>query len=66
MHFTTFSVYLDPGTGSIVIQSVIGVVAGVAFFGRRFFGGLRNKIRSIFSIFSRSPVENPSNSADRK
>jgi hypothetical protein len=32
--------YLDPGTGSIVIQAVIGVVAGAAFV-------LKNSIRKV-------------------
>ena len=55
--------YIDPGTGSIVIQSVIGVVAGVAVFGRRVFSGLGHKIRSIFSRFQSSSAPN---STDRK
>ena len=41
--------YLDPGTGSIIIQSVVGIVAGIAVFGRRFFAGLAHKIKTLFS-----------------
>lgn len=41
--------YLDPGTGSIIVQSTIGVVAGVAVFGRRVFAGIIHKIKSSFS-----------------
>ncbi len=39
--------YLDPGTGSMVVQSIIGAVAGVAYLGRnaisRFVASLRKK-----------------------
>jgi len=41
--------YLDPGTGSIVAQSIIGVVAGIGLFGRRLFANLITKIRNLFS-----------------
>jgi hypothetical protein len=41
--------YLDPGTGSVVFQSLIGVVAGVGLFGRKMFSGFSAKIRDIFS-----------------
>ena len=41
--------YLDPGTGSIVIQSVVGVVAGVGLFGRRMLGSLKNRAKSLFT-----------------
>jgi len=41
--------YLDPGTGSIVIQALIGVTAGVALFGRKTIGLLVTKFRSLFS-----------------
>ncbi|MBI4033830.1 hypothetical protein HY379_02405 [Candidatus Saccharibacteria bacterium] len=40
--------YLDPGTGSIVIQSIIGVVAGVGLFGRRLFINLVTKVKNFF------------------
>ena len=41
--------YLDPGTGSIVVQGIIGTVAAVGIFGRRLFGDLISKIRGLFS-----------------
>ena len=28
--------YLDPGTGSLILQSLIGAIAGVLFFGRHY------------------------------
>ena len=40
--------YLDPGTGSIVAQSIIGVIAGIGLFGRRLFTGLITKIKHLF------------------
>ncbi|MEK7471780.1 MAG: hypothetical protein AAB624_00885 [Patescibacteria group bacterium] len=40
--------YLDPGTGSIVIQALIGITAGVALFGRKTIGALVAKFRSLF------------------
>lgn len=41
--------YLDPGTGSVVFQSLIGVVAGVGLFGRKMFNGLGTKVKGLFS-----------------
>lgn len=35
--------YLDPGTGSLIIQSLIGAIAGVAVFGRRMLVGIKMK-----------------------
>jgi hypothetical protein len=41
--------YLDPGTGSIVIQAVVGVVAGVTVFARRRIAPVFYKVRNLFS-----------------
>jgi len=41
--------YLDAGTGSLIIQSLVGVAAGVVVFGRRFFGTIKQKVKSLFS-----------------
>lgn len=41
--------YLDPGTGSIVLQAVIGVILGAIVFFRNFFIRLLGKVRSIFT-----------------
>ena len=35
MHVLNHFAYLDAGTGSLIIQSLIGIVAGVAVFFRR-------------------------------
>ena len=40
--------YLDPGTGSIIAQSIIGVIAGVGVFGRRVFINLAGKVKGLF------------------
>lgn len=44
MHELFYFAYLDPGTGSLIIQSLIGAVAGVALFGRRIFYGAKAKL----------------------
>jgi hypothetical protein len=46
--FNVFA-YLDPSYGSVVFQSIIGVVAGVGVFGRKLFSGLGHKVKGIFS-----------------
>ena len=49
MHiFLTQLGYLDPGTGSIIIQAIIGVAAGIAVFGRRTIHSVSRKIQSWF------------------
>jgi hypothetical protein len=37
--------YLDPGTGSIIVQSLIGAIAGIAYFGRHLFSRLLSTLR---------------------
>lgn len=39
-----FISYLDPGTGSVIIQAVIGAVAGIGIFGRKAINGFRYKL----------------------
>ena len=41
-HFFTFA-YLDAGTGSMVIQSIIGIAAGVGLFGRKALTSIRSR-----------------------
>ncbi|CAN5412422.1 hypothetical protein BH10PAT3_BH10PAT3_8730 [soil metagenome] len=43
-HLVRFA-YLDAGTGSMVIQSVIGIVAGVGLFGRKAITSFRSRIK---------------------
>jgi hypothetical protein len=49
LHIFSFFGYLDAGTGSVVIQSVIGIVAGVGVFGRKAIGGIGHKVKSVFT-----------------
>lgn len=41
--------YIDPGTGSMIIQALIGAVAGIAFFSRSMIRQLMTKVRMTFS-----------------
>lgn len=41
--------YIDPGTGSLFIQSVIGVGLAVAVVFRSFLGKVLIKVRGIFA-----------------
>lgn len=40
--------YLDPGTGSVIIQVVVGGVLAIAVVFRSFIGRIVTKIRSLF------------------
>ncbi len=40
--FSLFA-YLDPGTGSMLVQSLIGIIAGVGLFGRKALHSIRAK-----------------------
>jgi hypothetical protein len=35
--------------GSVVFQSIVGVVAGIGVFGRKLFSGIGHKIKGLFS-----------------
>ncbi|OHB00065.1 MAG: hypothetical protein A3E94_02960 [Candidatus Zambryskibacteria bacterium RIFCSPHIGHO2_12_FULL_44_12b] len=39
--------YLDPGTGSVVIQAIIGVVAGALFAFRNFISRAVLKLKTL-------------------
>jgi hypothetical protein len=41
--------YLDPGTGSLIVQSLIGVVAGVSVFGRNAISRFTGKTKRLLS-----------------
>ncbi len=40
--------YLDPGTGSILIQGLIGGFLGVVYIGRKYIARLITTIKSAF------------------
>jgi hypothetical protein len=44
MHHVLYFAYLDPGTGSLIIQSLIGAIAGIAVFGRKIFYSIKLKL----------------------
>lgn len=47
MHSLFDFAYLDPGTGSLLIQSVIGAVAGIGIFGRRAIAQVGRRVKSV-------------------
>jgi hypothetical protein len=49
LHIVNLFAYLDPTQGSVVFQSLIGVVAGVGVFGRKVFSGVGHKVKNLFS-----------------
>jgi len=46
--------YIDPGTGSILLQMILGGIGGIFFAVRSFKAGLGTKIRGLFH---RAPLE---------
>lgn len=46
--------YLDPGTGSVIIQAIIGLVAGISLFGRRAIKAIASRIKFMFKRTSDS------------
>jgi len=50
-----FLLYIDPGSGSYLVQVIAAAVLGVTFF----FKNIRNYIRSIFTRSSKKPKDNP-------
>lgn len=49
MRLLMYLAYLDPSTGSLIIQSIIGAVAGIGVFGRRAISNVGRKARMLFS-----------------
>lgn len=43
----TAHAYIDPGTGSIIIQSVLGAIAAAATFGAFYFDKFKGYVRSF-------------------
>jgi hypothetical protein len=54
--------YLDPSTGSLVIQSLIGVIAGVSVFGRNAVSRVAEKTKRLFSSKQSTPATTSSKS----
>lgn len=49
----TVFLYLDPGTGSLLVQFIIAAVAGAAFF----IGSMRKKIKTFINRFMKRMKE---------
>jgi hypothetical protein len=47
--FLTHTAYLDAGTGSIIIQAIVGVTAGIGLFARRKVAPIFSKIIGLFA-----------------
>ena len=47
--------YIDPGSGSFLVQAIIAAVLGVSFF----FRNIWNFIKSIFHRSPKNPDDNP-------
>jgi hypothetical protein len=54
--------YLDPGTGSMILQLVLGGVAGALVIGKLYW----EKLKAILGISSPVSSTNPSQNSDRK
>jgi hypothetical protein len=57
---TTF-LYIDPGSGSMLVQVIIAAVLGIGFFFKsigRFFAGIWLYIKSLFSRSPRKENDN--------
>jgi hypothetical protein len=52
MHYLLL--YIDPGSGSYLVQVIVAAAVGVAFF----FKNLKTYIRSFFTRSSKKPKDN--------
>jgi len=50
--------YLDPGTGSLILQSLIAGIAGLLVVGRLYWAKLKNFITTAFSRRNAQPAAN--------
>tara|TARA_B100000767_G_scaffold267932_2_gene287381 strand:- start:711 stop:920 length:210 start_codon:yes stop_codon:yes gene_type:complete len=44
--------YIDPGTGGIIIQGIIGAVAAVSIF----FGNIKKRLKKIFKFKDKDEI----------
>jgi hypothetical protein len=51
---TPYLLYIDPGSGSYLVQVIAAAVVGVAFF----FKNIKAYIRSFFTRSSKKPKDN--------
>ena len=50
-------VYLDPGTGTMIVQIILGGIAGLAVAGKLFWSQITDFFRDLFGRGKRSPSE---------
>lgn len=50
---STASAYLDPGTMSMIVNAMVGVLVGVAYTIRIFWSNLKSIFKSILSGFKK-------------
>jgi len=50
-----FLLYIDPGSGSYLVQVIVAAALGVAFF----FRNIKNHIRAFFNRHSKNTNDNP-------
>ena len=44
--------YIDPGTGAVIIQAIIGAVAAVTIF----FGNIKKRLKKIFKFKNKDKI----------
>ena len=49
--------YLDPGTGSIILQAIAGIVLGSIYAGRMFWARVRTAVSGIFGKKAQDETE---------
>ena len=50
---TSAQAYLDPGTGSMIVQAILGAIAAILSYFYFFWSKVKNISKKIFSKFSR-------------
>lgn len=50
-----FLIYIDPGSGSYLVQVIVAAVLGIAFF----FRNIKNYIRAFFTRTPKKPNDTP-------
>jgi hypothetical protein len=53
-----YLLYIDPGSGSYLVQAIVAAALGIAFFFKNIGRFFRNALWYVKSIFSRSPKNN--------
>jgi hypothetical protein len=65
MHLDALVAYIDPGSGSLIIQAVIASVVAIPFFFRQHIGRVVRMIRRDGSAVDAAPPVPPTNPEPR-